>query len=438
MSLLQKNILYQSKKVEKEPLWTDTFIKVCVIAVVSNICFQALFSSFPLYLLQLKMDTVQVGIIASGVSISMMVTRILSGALSDTYGRRTIGLLGILVFTLPFLVFLATKNNLLVAVFRILQGAGVAAMSIATAGMAADVLNKSRFNEGIGYYGLSSAISQAIGPAIGIFMISNQQAKGFFKLNVLVCTLSIFMLLTLNYEKKNRFKLKDHILKEVDADNDMNIDINIDINIGTNTDTNTDKEDMKQNNKTSFLWRIFEKKALNAVVMTMFIIIPVSSIFVFLAPFADAQGIKGVELFFTIYAICLFISRLLSTWLFTRMSIEMILRIGMVIMAFSFLFLVTLQNTFMLYSAGVLYGLGGGLCYTVLTILSVERAEPNERGRAFSTYYAANDLAVGIGAVFYGYLINFAGYRVAFGTAFIILVIGIIALPMVFKDKKEA
>lgn len=415
MRLLQENSLYKTKETGKEPLWTSTFVKVCIAAVMSNVCFQALFSSFPLYLLQLNMDTVQVGMVASGFSMSMLVIRIVSGALSDKYGRRTIGLLGMVAFTLPFLVFLTTKNNMTIAVFRILQGVGVAATSIATAGMAADVLNKTRFNEGIGYYGLSSAISQAIGPAIGIFMILNNQAEGFFKLSAMVCTVAFVMLWTLNYEKENRIQLEENIPRE-DA---------------------TVIEEVKQENKTSFLWRIFEKKALSAVIITMFIIIPVSSIFIFLAPFADAQGIKGVELFFTIYAICLFISRLLSTWLFNCMGIEIILRIGMIIMAISFLLLVALQNTLMLYAAGVFYGLGGGLCYTVLTILSVEQAEPKERGRAFSTYFAANDLAVGIGAVFYGYLINFAGYRLAFGIAFVILIMGIVALPLILKNRKK-
>ena len=57
-------------------------------------------------------------------------------------------------------------------VFRLLQGIGTAFGNVCCLAIVADALPKKKFNTGIGYYSVAQVVSQAIGPTIGLQLVS--------------------------------------------------------------------------------------------------------------------------------------------------------------------------------------------------------------------------------------------------------------------------
>ena len=65
----------------------------------------------------------------------------------------------------------------------------------------------------------------------------------------------------------------------------------------------------------------------------------------------------------------------------------------------------------------MLYGVGSGFIYPILNVLAVAPVPSHHRGKATSTYFAANDIGVGLGALGWGIVADAAGYRSVFSLA---------------------
>ena len=63
---------------------------------------------------------------------------------------------------------------------RILHGIGFGIKSTASGVLAAEIIPKSRFAEGIGMFGLYLPVANAIGPALGLWVAENGSFKTLF------------------------------------------------------------------------------------------------------------------------------------------------------------------------------------------------------------------------------------------------------------------
>ena len=82
-----------------------------------------------------------------------------------------------------------------------------------------------------------------------------------------------------------------------------------------------------------------------------------------------------------------------------------------------------------LYFAAVLYGVGNGFIYPILNVLAVAPSPSHRRGKATSTYFAASDIGSGLGAMCWGVVANFTGYRSVF---FFAAFVAVLCMPIVF------
>ena len=187
-------------------VWNPSYIKVGSIAMLANTAIQLFVSAFPLYLAKLSFSPAQIGLVASGYTICTMIMRVFSGNIIDTRGRRMVGILGILIFSIPIGGFLSCSVIAVTIVLRMVQGFGAAATTITTGTMAADVATKEKLTESIAYYGLFSNIATAIGPAIGIALIGLSSPNYLFVTALVVMVICFFLMNSMRYEKTEEFQ----------------------------------------------------------------------------------------------------------------------------------------------------------------------------------------------------------------------------------------
>ena len=376
-------------------LWTFIFIRVGMVTALTGIATQMLLSAFPQYLSNQGFSATQMGLVASGYTVCAMIMRIFAGNLIDKKGRRVMCLLGLALFTLPILGFL--KSGMIIAVIvclRFVQGFGASLSSLSVGTMAPDVLPKERLGEGVAYHGLFNSMATAIGPAIGISLIAGGEDYKLFLTALVMGIAATSVALTINYEKKGLGSGNDKGFEltpeELEADRIAELEA---------------AEDAKR----FFLWKFFDKKALPAAIITILITMSTTTITNFITPYGLELGLDWITNFYTIQAGFMVVARLTSGKLQRRVGRFKTLLIGLVLDIIAMFLLSAMTNNYMMAAAAAIRGLGGGLYFPLLNVLSVENASRSGRGKATSTYYAAFDLGAGIGAAMWGMVADMFG-----------------------------
>lgn len=406
---------------KQESLWTKDFTKIGATNFFDSICIQVLITIFPLFLNAKGFNAATIGTVASLYTICAMIMRFTSGNLIDRVGRRKVGVIGAVLFAVSLAgillvsffeeplnrVFSVDMGNsiltfgmILIIAMRMLQGFGAATVTIATSTMAADVLPRARFAEGIGYYGLFNSLATAFGPALGIALVA-LNSDLTFGLMLVIMLLALFMMSSLKYESDPSYLAT---VRESEA-----------------------AEGEKFVSDTHGLWKFFEKKALPAAMILFCMAVSVAGVQNFLTLYASSIGLSGIGFYFTIQAAFMILSRLSSGKMAARLGTYKAIFIGLFIVAIAFFGLSFARNIVMLYICAAVYGFGAGLCFPMLQVLTMSGVSRARRGTANSTYLASWDIGSGLGAAIWGYTIDFSGsYSLIYLLSGIIMVLDLL------------
>jgi MFS family permease len=157
---------------------------------------------------------------------------------------------------------------------------------------------------------------------------------------------------------------------------------------------------------------LLEKKSLRTSMIMFFCAIAYSSILSFLTAFTIENEFEQLGSFFFIaYAAFLFISRPASGMIYDRIGENVVILPAFLLYSASFLIIAFSQNGYMILLAAVTMALGYGALSSVLQIVSIQIAPPENLGLAVSTYFVFLDAGTGIGAYINGAIVDLFGYR---------------------------
>jgi MFS family permease len=111
------------------------------------------------------MSTVQIGRLISTVAASQLVAILLLGWVSDRFGRKTLVILGFLLCSGSFLLYLLTKAELQVFFVSIALGLGLSA-SLLLLSLVPDVTPKRMYGTVVGIYGSCEDLGIIMGPLV--------------------------------------------------------------------------------------------------------------------------------------------------------------------------------------------------------------------------------------------------------------------------------
>jgi len=355
----------------QEKLWTKNFVLIIIINFLVFVNHIMVLSTFPFYVEKLGGTEAVAGLAATAFSFVAVLCRPFIGWMLDNGKRKAILFIGLIGLALMPVGYLFAQALALALLFRMLHGASLACSNTTSSTIATDVIPKSRFAEGMGMFGMATALATAVAPALGLALMG----KSF---RVLFLTATGFAVLALGL-----FLL-----------------------------VKTPKL-VVEKNPLSFQ-ALYSKNALPASTIMLIFLLTFGALENFLAKFASENGLPSGGVFFAIMAVMLLLVRVTMGKLADQKGEGLFVYScnGAMFAAFLLLALVPNKITFCLAAALAGYGFGG--LEPALQSMAVHIASPSERGAANSTFLCAYDIGIGLGGGLAGELITAFGYRPMF------------------------
>lgn len=372
-----------------EKLWNANYNKVMFTNFTLFLSLYLLTPLLPLYLSETFGATKEtIGLVLSGYTMVALMTRPFSGFMVDSFPRKKVLLLCLLINFLFFGGYLLAGSLVLFAVVRTLHGGPFGAATVANSTMAIDVLPSSRRNEGIGYYGLSNNLASAIAPMLGIFIYDN--THNFYLLFWIAFGIAAIGLLSsycINYSKE----------------------------VTTSTIASDKKTGGLQTPRVS-LDRFFLTRGWFLALNVCFFGFCWGVLSNYLAIYGKEKlGItSGTGTYFLILSIGLIVSRLIGNRSLREGKLTQNATIGVVLSTLGYVIFIAWPSMVGYYASAVLIGLGNGHIWPAFQNMIISIAKKNERGTANSTILTSWDLGMGLGIFLGGSVAEFFSYDASF------------------------
>lgn len=368
-----------------DKIWNSNFILLTTANFLMCVTYYSIISTLPIYLVSdMNAGEKEVGIVLASYTIASVIIRPFGGFALDRYGRRTIYLLALSLYTLFFCGYLIATSIIFLIILRFIQGLtwGVATISGST--IAVDIIPVNKRGEGIGYFALSTTLGMSIGPVVGLFICHHWGYTIMFTAGIIVSTLSLICASI----------VKIPALSSVDV---------------------------------HFSWRnLFDKKSVIPSINLFVIMITYGGLLSFIALYGREMGIENTSLFFLVFSIGIAASRIISGKSFDKEGPVKILTTCLILLILGFILLVLFKNMIGFYMSAIIIGYGIGVVFPVFHAIVNNMANPLRRGAANSTLFTSLDLGMGFGMLLMGFVAQYSSISVTFIISSIIAFIGLL------------
>lgn len=354
----------------EQKIWNPAFTSIFIANVLMFLGQQMINVLVPKYAYSLGATPATVGLVASAFAYTALLLKVFSAPAIDTFNKKYVLSLAILVMGAAYVGYSFSASLHSLFLFRLLQGAGQAFSATCCLALASDALPTEKLGTGIGYFSLGQAISQSIGPTIGLFLVGRigYNMTFAFSAGVMVVAAVAALQVKNNYVCTIPFKIS--------------------------------------------IERIIAKEAILPSILMFFLSMAYYNVTAFLVIYASQRGIQGnIGFFFTVYALTLFFSRPFVGRMSDRYGTVKVLIPAMVSFALAFILISISSTLWMLLVAAFVSAFGYGACQPVIQSLSMKSVPKQRRGAGSTTNYIGQDLGNLVGPVVAGFVIQTVGYQ---------------------------
>ena len=357
---------------QKDKLWTGSFVGICLVNLFIFVNFHSLLPTFPFFITHLGGDAVAIGMATALFSLASIISRPFLGWLTDTRGRFTMLIIGLVGMSLLPMGYFASAGIAMAVALRTVHGAFHAASSNAASTWVTDIIPRSRMGEGLGMYGLSMALSTAIAPALGLAVMNVFGFTWLFGLATLAGLLAIGFGVSI---KNRNYTLSKEPLR---------------------------------------VSQLFESMAIPASVTQFFYMLAYGVVEVYVAIYATTHGLPSGGLYFIVIAIATVATRFALGRAIDKYGEARLVYSGNAAALVAILLLVLSHNVPSYVLSALLLGYSFGAVQPSLQTMAMHAVAPERRGAASSTFYVAFDLGIALGGFLAGLLIKWIGYDAMF------------------------
>ncbi|AQQ54831.1 MFS transporter [Planococcus lenghuensis] len=360
-------------------LWTKDFIIVSSINFILALIFYLLMVTIAVYAVDAYgASTSEAGLITGIFIIGALTGRLLTGRVIDSFGRRRILFIGLSCFIAATFLYFIDLNIAFLLFTRFVHGISIGIASTATGTIVAQIIPDARKGEGIGYFSMSTTLSTAVGPFIGLFMTQHFT----FQLLFVLCLLFEAIGLVLAF-----------FLKVTEADPAAVMDA------------------PKGLKFSSFV----EPRAVPIACITLAVSFCYGSVLSFISFYAiELDLVEAAGFFFLVYAIAVLLSRPFTGRLMDRKNANVVMYPALFILAAGMLLLSSADGSVLLLLSGALIGLGFGNIQSTTQAIAVKLTPPHRFGLATSTFFIFMDAGLGFGPYLQGFLISQTSYSMLY------------------------
>ncbi|HEX2936507.1 MAG TPA: MFS transporter [Bacteroidales bacterium] len=385
-------------KQKAEKLWTINFINACIANFLMGFSFYLLIPTLPFFIIeQFQADAAVVGAILSSYIIAALAVRPLSGYLVDSFSRKGVYIVSFAFFISLYFGYLFVASIFFLVVLRVLHGFTWSTITTSGSTLAIDIIPAHRRGEGVGYFGLSTNLSMALGPLAGLFLHDHYPFDYIFYASIISCTIG---LIAATFIKAPVREVVHH-------------------------------------HKAFSLDRFILVKSIPVGINCMLIAIPYGMLLSFAALYGKEIHVGSTGMFFTYMAIGIGSSRIFSGKLIDGGRIHFVSLLGAIVLTGSFALFAFSNSALLYFVSAFVIGVGYGILFPAYLYLFINMAHHNQRGTANSTYFTAFDLGVGLGMILAGKIADVASLSAAFGVGTLLCALAILFYWLVSERSYE-
>lgn len=394
----------------EEKLFNKNYLCLCAANFLFFFSFYLLLPVLPFFIIeQLHGSKAIVGTVISCYTLATLVVRPFSGYMMDTFKRKPLYLLALVLFTAIFCGYPFATTITMLILIRVAHGLAFGLTSVGGNTLVIDVVPSEHRGEAIGYYGVANNIAMAVGPMVGLFVYEHLSFNVIF-LGCMGCSFLASVFASFIHTKVRPPVKRPPISLD----------------------------------------RFILIKGLLAGVSFLLLAFAYGQISNYVALYAKEMGLTiSSGLFFTVYAVGLIVSRLFAGKMVDRGKVTQTIAMGLGITVFALLGLGlchyvngwgTDYTAVAFLLIALCCGLGFGAAFPSFNAMFVNLGTNAQRGTATSTYLTSWDLGLGIGIFSGGMLAeNFSfatAYFVASGSVLVSLVFFILVVAPHYQRNK--
>lgn len=369
-------------------LWTKDFILVSISNLLLAFSFYMLMPVLPFYLLE-ELDTSGsvAGIVLSLYTIAALLIRPFSGYMVDAFSRKPLYLFCYGIFCAVFAGYAVAGTLTLFIILRILHGFSFGLSTVSSNTVAVDIMPSQRRGEGIGYFGMTTNIAMAIGPAAGLWVYEQYDFNTLFLSAFAISFVGFICVILLK-------PIKKHISEEKQP---LSFD------------------------------RFILVKALPCVALLFIGGIGYGSVVNYIGLYSEQAAFESsAGIFFMVIAIGIVLARLVSARMINRGRISQMIIAGSIVVAAAYFLFIFIGNAWMLYLTAFLLGSGFGCITPAFQTMFINMARHDQRGTANATFFTFWDFGIGLGTAVGGMLIEKLGFTWLYGICGVLLLLGLL------------
>lgn len=383
---------------KKQKLFNQGYVLLLIVNFITAFSFYMIVSLLSKYLTGIGLSLSVAGAVIGLFSITSLLIRPFTGFMTDNFSKKWLVIIATVMTICGTLGYFMTDQVWLIVVLRMIHGIGFGINSTAVVSLAADYIPEERLGEGIGYFGLGQVLASAVGPGFGVEIMNVIGLKAAFIAAGAISVAAIGLMFFIANDTKVRSTAGKWSLS---VNNLISVEI---INYAV----------------VSGLF-----SAVNGIISSYLIL------------FAENRGIEGISLYFTIYAVCMFIIRPSSGKLMDRYGLKTVVLPGLLVTSGAMVLLGFSYSVFPVMLSAALRAFGQGAGQPALQAASIRKVGRDRIGVANSTYYLGGDIGQGIGPVIGGTIISGYGYTKLFLFCALLLLVGILIFLISEKRKSK-
>jgi MFS family permease len=370
-----------------EKIWSRNFILLILSNFLMYITYYAILSALPVYLVtDLHASKMQVGIVVGAYTIASVLVRPFSGFALDRFGRRTIFLSALVIYSLLFTGYLVALTIISIIFLRFAQGLAWGFTTVSGSTIAIDNIPAAKRGEGIGYFALSTTLGMSVGPVVGLFIC---QMWGYTEMFVTGCFISFASLIcAYSVHFRKRFLVGKRI--ELNWSN------------------------------------LFEKNSIRPSMNVFITMIAYGGLISFIALYGREIGIHNSSLYFLIFSIGIAAARLTAGKEFDKNGPRKIITLCLILLIIGFPLLALARNEVLFYLSAVIIGFGNGVIFPTFQSMVNNLTDSLHRGVANSTLYTAVDLGMGLGMITAGIIAQHISLSAIFWASSVVCIAGLV------------
>ncbi|WP_276351649.1 MFS transporter [Cohnella caldifontis] len=384
-------------------LWTRSFIVLTIGYFLLFLSLHLMLSPLPTYVQQrYRSDDVTISLLTSTFAVFAIASRFLAAWAMKRMHRNAVLIVGLAAATAAIAVYPYASSVEALLLMRAVHGFGFGWASTVIPTLVSQIIPGKRIGEGIGYFGYSTSVAMAVGPAAGLQLLD---VAGIHALawTGAVLAAAILPLLFAGRSIPKQPERKETVRAPGAKD--------------------------RMNTKTLL------PAALNTLLSVVY-----GGLLGFLSLYGKQLGIDQIGVFFLVSVVTVVAVRPISGRLFDRVGHQVVLIPGAVAVLAGMVALSYARSLGAVLAAALIFGAGFGAIQLTTQAWMLKLADRRHHAAANSLYYNTIDLGVAAGAMLLGAVasaVGYAGmYRISGGIMIVFLALYLVGLAAE-KSKKE-